>query len=90
MTTLKINGKYIQESLDKICHVLDLNYAELNQKIKNIPEGIIPFTLAEWGIAKNELPILAKESFTKGRMDNNIVDLQTDDILMILKELYSD
>ncbi len=85
---LKINGKYIQESLDKICHVLDLNYAELNQKIKNIPEGIIPFTLAEWGIAKNELPILAKESFTKGRMDNNIVDLTEENVNNILMSIY--
>ena len=85
---LKINGKYIQESLDKICHALDLTYAELNQKIKNIPEDIIPFTLAEWGIAKNEFPILAKESFTKGRMDNNIVDLTEENVNNILMSIY--
>ena len=63
---------------------------ELKQMIKTIPQGVIPYTLDDWGIPKAQLPKLAGESFTKGRMNNNIVDLKTDDVLIILKELYSD
>jgi hypothetical protein len=87
---LEINGKFIKEPLDKICNNLELTFNELKQTIKAIPQGVIPYTLDEWDIPENQLTRLAAESFTKGRMDNNIVDLQTDDILMILKELYSD
>ncbi len=81
---LEINGKHIKESLDKICHSLEVTYDELIQKIKAIPEGIIPYTLSEWGIQENDLPQLVEESFTKGRMDNNIVDLTQDDVFDIL------
>ena len=54
------------------------------QKIKTIPKGVIPYTLSEWGVAKSDLPQLVEESFTKGRMDNNIVDLTKDQVLKIL------
>ena len=56
--------------------------------IETIPKGVVPFTLDEWGIPENQLPKLASESFTKGRMDNNIVDLTIDDVLEIFKEIY--
>jgi alcohol dehydrogenase class IV len=46
--------------------------------------------LDKWGISEDQLLKLAEESFTKGRMDNNIVDLSTDDVLGILKELLSE
>ena len=81
---LEINGKHIKESLDKICHSLEVTYDELIRKLKAIPKGIIPYTLSEWGIQENDLPQLVEESFTKGRMDNNIVDLTQDDVFDIL------
>ncbi len=84
---LEINGKHIKESLDKICHSLEVTYDELIQKIKAIPEGIIPYTLSEWGIQENDLPQLVEESFTKGRMDNNILELSKDDVLDILDSI---
>ena len=41
------------------------------------------------GIMKREnLNRLAEQSFTKGRMDNNIVDLTQKDVLEILNEIY--
>ena len=61
---------------------------ELKQGIKNIPQDAIPFTLDEWRIPKDDLPFLAIESFTKGRMENNIVDLSEQDVLSILKNIY--
>ena len=37
-------------------------------------------------ISEDQLPKLVDESFTKGRMDNNIVDLDESMIMSILKE----
>jgi alcohol dehydrogenase class IV len=87
---MEINGKLIKEPLDRICNNNELTYDELKQTIKDIPKGVVPYTLDEWGIPEDQLPTLAAESFTKGRMDNNVVDLTEDDVLSILKELYSD
>ena len=87
---LDINGKLIKEPLDRICKNNELTYDELKATIKTIPQGVIPYTLDEWGIPEDKLPKLAEESFTKGRMDNNVVDMTTDDVLGILKELYSE
>ena len=84
---LEINGEYIKGTLDKICGILNITIDELIQKIKAIPKGIIPYTLSEWGIQENDLPQLVEESFTKGRMDNNIVDLTQDDVLDILDSI---
>ena len=87
---LEINGEFIKDPLNRICENLELTYDELKQMIKIIPQDVIPYTLDAWGIPKDQLPKLADESFTKGRMNNNIVDLKIDDVLIILKELYSD
>ena len=57
------------------------------QKIKTVPKGIIPYTLSEWGIKKTDLPQLVDESFTKGRMDNNIIDLTNKQVLEILHSI---
>ena len=84
---LEINGKQIKNPLDNICQTLNLTFDELIQKIKIIPEGVIPYTLSEWGVAKSDLPQLVDESFTKGRMDNNIVDLTKDQVLEILHSI---
>ena len=86
---LEINGKLIKEPLDKICNNLELTYNELKQTIKAIPQGVIPYTLDEWDIPENQLTRLAAESFTKGRMDNNIVDLSENQVLTILNEIYN-
>jgi len=64
-----------------------VTYDELIQKIKAIPEGIIPYTLSEWGIQINDFSQLINESFTKGRMDNNIVDLTKDQVFEILESI---
>jgi alcohol dehydrogenase class IV len=85
---LKLNGNYIKESLDKICKVLNLTYNQLIEKIEEIPKEIIPYSLSEWGILEDNIPKLAEESFTKGRMDNNIKDLSKDDVRKILERIF--
>ena len=85
---LEKNAEFIKEPLDRICENNELTYDELKQAIKAIPNGVIPYKLKEWSIPEDQLIKLAAESFTKGRMENNIVDLTRDDVLMILKEIY--
>ena len=85
---LEINGKLIKEPIDRICKINELTINELKQMIKEIPEGIVPYTLDKWGISIEQLPKLAEESFTKGRMDNNIVDLSKDNVIDILQSIF--
>ena len=70
--------------------ILIITFEQLIETIRSIPKGIVPFTLSDWGVNKKMLNDIVEQSFTKGRMDNNIVDLSTDDVLGILKELYSE
>ena len=76
-----------QGTLDNICQTLNITFDELIQKINTIPKGVIPYTLSKWGVAKSDLSQLVDESFTKGRMDNNIVDLTKDQVLEILHSI---
>ncbi len=84
---LEINAKQIKDPLDNICQTLNITFDELIQKINTIPKGVIPYTLSKWGVAKSDLSQLVDESFTKGRMDNNIVDLTKDQVLEILHSI---
>ena len=85
---LEINKKLIKKPLDRICKNNELNYDELKETIKAIPRSVIPYTLNEWGIPEDQLPKLAAESFTKGRMENNIIDLNEKDIMLILEDIF--
>ena len=85
---LKINGPFIKNELDIICKNLKLSYEELDACIARIPKHIIPFELNLWRVKKNHINKLAEESFTKGRMDNNIVDLNINDVRDILYSIY--
>ena len=53
-------------------------------EIKEIPGNYIPFSLNEWGIQEENIPQLLNESFTKGRIDNNIVNLKKFEVNNIL------
>jgi len=85
---LEINRKLIEEPVERICKNNELTYEELKQTIKEIPQGIIPYTLDKWEIPEDQLPKLAEESFTKGRMDNNIKNLSKHDVRKILGGIY--
>jgi len=85
---LEINAEEIKEPLDKICNNLALTYDGLRYLIKHIPDNVISYSLKDWDIPENQLTTLAIESFTKGRMDNNIIDLNKEDVYSILKSIY--
>lgn len=47
-----------------------------------------PATLQEWGVKRGELPHLAELGMTKGRADNNPVELTPQNITSILNAIY--
>ena len=85
---LQINKVSINDILEKICSDNCITLNELILKIESIPHSVVPNRLNEWGIEKNSINQIVDESFTKGRMDNNIIDLNKNDIRNILKQVY--
>lgn len=69
---------------------LDVTDAEeLELRIQSILKRAgIPSTLREWNARKEELPELALLGITKGRADNNPVDLTPEMIQSILEHIY--
>jgi len=84
---LEINKNSIKDSINKICKKNKITYSQLIQNIKSIPQNIIPYKLRDWGITEKNLNKLVDASFTKGRMDNNIVDLCSTDVMNIFQSL---
>ncbi len=86
---LKINEREMGEKIVDLLHILkmgDIN--ELWDKVLIAVENRIPFTLHEYGIKKDDLNWLSDLSFYKDRIDNNVVELNRNDVLNILEEIY--
>jgi len=87
---IEINQNAIEDQLWQIRTNLNLkDNSTLKDLIAAIPGDLIKFNLRDWGVTEGDLPKLVDYSFTKGRMDNNIVDLTADDVLWILNEIYN-
>ena len=86
---LEINQSHISNSLNIILDRLNLGIDELANTLLDIPANIISFKLKDWGVRKSELSQIASESFTKGRKENNIINLSEDMVLKILMDVYS-
>lgn len=85
---LKINKSYIKNEINQLLDTL--NYHSLDQLIKSIssiPKGLIKFSLYEYGIEESMFDEIISSSFTKGRMENNIKDLNNADVNWILNEI---
>lgn len=62
---------------------------ELDKKIKDIFDMAgISYRLRDWKVRKEDLSMLACQSSTKGRIDNNPAELSKEDILEILETIY--
>lgn len=86
---LKINQDSIKDKIAKLLETLGLrDINELWERIQKSVKNKIAFRLADYGVEDADLKELVDLSFTKGRMDNNIVDLNKNDVLKILKEIY--
>lgn len=66
-------AKTSKEAGEKVMHLL--NKAGISSK------------LSDWGVKKEELSEVAANCFTKGRMENNPVDLSKEDVTKILKNI---
>ena len=87
---IKINQNAIEDQLCQIRTNLNLkDNSALKDLIAEIPGDLIKFNLRDWGIKQEQISELIDLSFTKGRMDNNIIDLTKDDVSGILHEMYS-
>ena len=89
LSLIKINKNAIIDELDQI--LLNLKFTNINDLIdiiRKIPEDIVKFNLNEWGVKESELPNLVKQSFTKDRIENNIIDLTIQDIEKILIDIF--
>ena len=65
------------------------NVNELSQRIHGILKSAnIPSSLEEWNVDYNEISYLAEHGITKGRADNNPINITTDTIEDILKSIY--
>lgn len=63
---------------------------ELEEKIGNyLRRASLPSSLQEWGVKREELRRLAQFGVTKGRADNNPVEINAENILHILEQAYS-
>ena len=85
---LKINKSYIKNEINQLLDTL--NYHSLDQLVKSIssiPKGLIKFSLYEYGIEESMFDEIISSSFTKGRMENNIKDLNNLDVNWILNEI---
>ena len=56
--------------------------------LSNVTSDIQPLKLSAWDVPAEDLPEIARETFTKGRMDNNPVLFTEAEVVDILKEVY--
>jgi len=85
---LRINEKAISKHLAKLFLKIGVdNLSQLEKLILDIPKDVIDFKLEDWNVNIEHLDDITKRSFTKSRMENNIIELNSDDILQAFKEI---
>ncbi len=87
---LSMNAPGVQEieALYAALHVADAE--ELKKHIQSIlNRSGQPASLEGWGVKEEDLTRLAQLGMTKGRADNNPVEINAENILEILKSIYS-
>ena len=85
---LKINRKAIEPALKIILEKNSTSFSNLIKMIESIPSEIVPFSLSEWGIKEDYIDFIVDRSFTKDRMENNIIKLSKHDIKEVIKKVY--
>lgn len=86
---LKLNAEKTEE-LPALLDALGVQSAEeLEKKVCGWLEAAgIPYRLRDWSAKEEDLPLLASEGITKGRADNNPVEIDPETVLGILKQIY--
>lgn len=63
-------------------------YGGLQNWLDNTSKGIVEMRLSYFGIPKEGIDALVKDTFTKGRMDNNPVDISEEQVKEILLSIF--
>lgn len=56
--------------------------------LNDVCEGIVTLRLSAFGIPEEAIELIARNTFTKGRMDNNPVDITEEQVVGILRTVY--
>ena len=86
---LEINKSKIEE-LEPLMQAYEADtLKEAGEKIIHLLEKAdIPYKLSQWNVKKEDIPEIAEKCFTKGRMENNPVDLSKEDVEKILESIW--
>ena len=86
---LKINEAKIRPQVDQILELLSASSVEeIWTSLAQCFLGKVGFCLRDYGVNRSDLSWVKDECFTKGRMENNIVDLNIDDVGSILDAMF--
>lgn len=72
---------------DEELFALFREYDGILKWIDTVCDGIITMRLSAFGISEKDIPAIADNAFTAGRMDNNPVDLSRDEVVRILRSV---
>lgn len=64
------------------------NLKDIKKWLDETTEPVMPLRLSSFGLTRDDLETIARESFTEGRMDNNPVPLTEKDVREILHEAF--
>lgn len=87
---LRVNAPHVAE-LPALLDALGVSDAdELEHKVQRyLTRAGLPATLQGWGVREEDLPRLAQLGLTRGRADNNPVEIDPEVVLNILENTYS-
>jgi phosphonate metabolism-associated iron-containing alcohol dehydrogenase len=86
----EINAPSMGEKASRLLEAVGVPTAEvLFRDIHRRVAGKVPFSLADYGVGSADIERLSRESFTEGRMENNLVDLDEEDVRSILRTMLS-
>ena len=86
---IQLNYSSIKEELDILLNILQVsNVNEFFDKIHQNIKGKVLINLHEYGVEKSNFQSIINRSFTKDRMENNIVKFSRNQIKWILEEVF--
>ena len=86
---LILSEKEIRNELNKLYTKLGINtLEEFISQIKSIYNEKLNYRLRDWGVDKKDLSSLVKKCYTKDRIENYIVNINENNMLEILQEIY--
>ncbi len=84
----RINAPHMAAKAGRLRRSLDgEDPAAMLERLRRFAATRVPFTLSAYGARPRDAGDLARASFTKGRMDNNLVELDEDAVRGILAEI---